>query len=119
MEQGIKIVVGIMVALIIAFAVVYIFSERITGANEDIMIPVQEDSKDSIDVTLCKAIHGEDSFLITSVNQDGICDTGDCEKKDYLRGTTGGVCTDIPFAAAVPPDIPEVVEKCCCICKEF
>ncbi|MCK5177106.1 MAG: hypothetical protein KAQ92_05250 [Candidatus Aenigmarchaeota archaeon] len=114
MEEGVKIVVGIMVALIIAFALVFIFSERLTGANENIMEPTQDSSEKSIKVTMCKTIHGDGDFLITSKNQDGTCDASDCDDK-YLLGTSGGDCTEV--LGNVGP--PIVKDKCCCKCKDF
>ena len=93
MEQGIKIVVGIMVALIIAFALVFIFSERLTGANEDIMKPTQDSSGESISVTMCKTIHGEGAFLISTELDDG-CAAVDCGDKYVYTGTIVDECTD-------------------------
>ncbi|RLG15148.1 MAG: hypothetical protein DRN66_00220 [Candidatus Nanohalarchaeota archaeon] len=111
MREGVKIVVAIMVALIIAFALIFVFSERLLGTNESILQPTEKESGDTISVTMCKTIHGNKAFLVSSkaatpADADGVCNQDDCGD-DYIHDTT-----DCVEDATATPD------KCCCKCKD-
>ena len=104
MEEGIKIVVAIMVAMIIAYAVIFVFSERLVGANENIFEPTERESSSMISITLCRIFHGSNAFEITGDN-DGNCGN-DCPGGSISVGSMDDCIEDI---ASSP-------NKCCCNC---
>ena len=108
MEEGIKIVVGIMVALIIAFGVIYVFSERILGVNENILEPTERDSSSTISTMLCKIFRGNKEFLVTG-DTSGTCDDGDCGSRIFISSPTD--CTN------TNGDGVTIADKCCCKCE--
>ncbi|MCK5039851.1 MAG: hypothetical protein KAR87_02700 [Candidatus Aenigmarchaeota archaeon] len=98
MDEGVKLVVKIMVALIIAFGVIYVFSERIQGTNDNILKPTEESSGKTISSQLCKVLHGDGGFVVV---KDVACDTT-CTNKKYLEATD---C-----------DATAMGSDCCCRC---
>jgi len=68
MREGVKVVVAIMVVLIIAFATIFIFSERLRDTNENILEPTEDDAGNSILSDLCRATHGDGSFIVSGTD---------------------------------------------------
>ncbi|MCK5039850.1 MAG: hypothetical protein KAR87_02695 [Candidatus Aenigmarchaeota archaeon] len=108
MDEGVKLVVKIMVALIIAFGVIYVFSERILGVNEKILEPTERDSSSAISTSLCKIFHGNKEFPVTG-DTSGTCDDGDCGSRIFVSTPTD--CINVNGDGATTAD------KCCCKCE--
>ncbi|RLG15150.1 MAG: hypothetical protein DRN66_00230 [Candidatus Nanohalarchaeota archaeon] len=106
MEEGMKLVVVIMVLFFIALAIITVFSNNFAKLKDNAM-QTDEQSSNKISTTWCKISHGGIYYLVDKTSAVfGSCDSSDC----YPDITTNNnECNPNADQTAAPP-------TCCCKC---
>ncbi|OYT35477.1 MAG: hypothetical protein B6U87_00100 [Candidatus Aenigmarchaeota archaeon ex4484_52] len=104
MREGTKIVVVILLLMMLAFAVIFITSERLFGLNK---MGEMKEGEVRDDLTTCKILFGSEAHKVRNKSADTCKDTCTKNRQPKQKDLCGGETTDVPTS---------LEPYCCCQC---